>query len=193
MPETLTVHDPRGYPPRGHRQAARAAPAEPRRQESSTSSTACSTTPTCSSSSSQAWFGEHLPAVETRVIRPRESWVDDPEMREQIEARTATPPSSGSASEAPVARRSSGSRWRSRARRRPDRRGAHARVRATRALGRARERHADDASGVRAPAGRRALAGRAARLHRGRRSGQRRAVHAARCSRGSRSRSTTRT
>jgi hypothetical protein len=32
------------------------------------------------------WFGEHLPAVETRLIAPRESWVDDPEMRSAIAA-----------------------------------------------------------------------------------------------------------
>ena len=34
----------------------------------------------------QRWFGEHLPAVETRVIKPRESWVDDPDMRARVEA-----------------------------------------------------------------------------------------------------------
>lgn len=32
------------------------------------------------------WFGEHLPAVNARIIRPRQSWVDDPEMRKKIEA-----------------------------------------------------------------------------------------------------------
>ena len=31
------------------------------------------------------WFGQHLPAVETRIIKPRESWVDDPGMRAVIE------------------------------------------------------------------------------------------------------------
>jgi hypothetical protein len=34
----------------------------------------------------QQWFAEHLPGVNTRIIRPRESWVDDPEMRAKIEA-----------------------------------------------------------------------------------------------------------
>jgi len=34
----------------------------------------------------QRWFGEQLPAVETRVARPRESWVDDPELRAAIVA-----------------------------------------------------------------------------------------------------------
>ena len=30
------------------------------------------------------WFAENMPAVETRVVRPRESWVDDPEMRAKV-------------------------------------------------------------------------------------------------------------
>ena len=32
------------------------------------------------------WFAENMPSVETRVIRPRESWVDDPEMRARVAA-----------------------------------------------------------------------------------------------------------
>ena len=32
----------------------------------------------------QDWFGQHLPAVNTKIIRPRESWVDDPEMRGKV-------------------------------------------------------------------------------------------------------------
>ena len=32
------------------------------------------------------WFGEHLPAVNARIIKPRQSWVDDPEMRRKVEA-----------------------------------------------------------------------------------------------------------
>ena len=34
----------------------------------------------------QRWFAQHLPAVVTRVIRPRESWEDDPDMRAKIVA-----------------------------------------------------------------------------------------------------------
>ena len=34
----------------------------------------------------QQWFGEHLPAVDTRIIRPKETWADDPEMRAAIAA-----------------------------------------------------------------------------------------------------------
>jgi hypothetical protein len=32
----------------------------------------------------QDWFGEHMPAVDTRVITPKESWVEDPEMCARI-------------------------------------------------------------------------------------------------------------
>ena len=34
----------------------------------------------------QRWFAQHLPAVVTRVIRPYESWEDDPDMRARIVA-----------------------------------------------------------------------------------------------------------
>ena len=34
----------------------------------------------------QQWFGEHLPAVDARIIRPKETWADDPEMRAAIAA-----------------------------------------------------------------------------------------------------------
>ena len=30
------------------------------------------------------WFAEHLPAVDTPVITPKESWVEDPEMCARI-------------------------------------------------------------------------------------------------------------
>lgn len=32
------------------------------------------------------WFAENLPAVETRIITPHESWKDDPEMRARVVA-----------------------------------------------------------------------------------------------------------
>jgi hypothetical protein len=32
------------------------------------------------------WLSEHLPDVNTRIIAPRESWVDDPDMRSKIAA-----------------------------------------------------------------------------------------------------------
>lgn len=34
----------------------------------------------------QRWFAEHLPLVRTQIIKPRESWEDDPAMRARIEA-----------------------------------------------------------------------------------------------------------
>ena len=32
------------------------------------------------------WFGEHLPGTDVRVVRPKESWVDDPDLRARIGA-----------------------------------------------------------------------------------------------------------
>jgi hypothetical protein len=32
------------------------------------------------------WFGEHVQTADVRTVRPRESWVDDPELRARIEA-----------------------------------------------------------------------------------------------------------
>lgn len=34
----------------------------------------------------EGWFAEHLPGVETRLVRMKESWVDDPELRARIES-----------------------------------------------------------------------------------------------------------
>jgi len=85
MSEKLTVLDPRGYPPKvvGKRLANR--------------------TPSLDGKvvylidalfdnaaefieQLKIWFAENLPNVETRIIRPRESWVDDPEMRAKVVA-----------------------------------------------------------------------------------------------------------
>lgn len=30
------------------------------------------------------WFAQHIPGAVTRMIKPRESWVDDPEMRARV-------------------------------------------------------------------------------------------------------------
>ncbi|HEY4776011.1 MAG TPA: hypothetical protein VIH40_14465 [Xanthobacteraceae bacterium] len=81
----VTVHDPRGYPPKvvGKRLAPRLQSLDgkvvylvdclfdnsgPFMEEM------------------RQWFAEHLPKVITRVITPRESWVDDPDMRAKVEA-----------------------------------------------------------------------------------------------------------
>jgi hypothetical protein len=85
MAERLAVHDPRGYPPKvtGKRLAPR--------PESLDGKTLYLVD--CLFDNSEAfldqmrrWFDEHLPAVNTKVIKPRESWVDDPDMRAKIEA-----------------------------------------------------------------------------------------------------------
>ncbi len=85
MSSAMTVHDPRGYPPKvvGKRLAPRLEGldgkilylvdclfdnSEPFMEQM------------------RSWFAEHLPAVTTRIIKPRESWVDDPHMRAIIAA-----------------------------------------------------------------------------------------------------------
>jgi len=84
MADKLTVHDPRGYPPKvtGKRLANR-----PQSLDGKTLYLV-----DCLFDNSDAfidqlrrWFAEHLPAVNTKLIKPRESWVDDPDMRKKIE------------------------------------------------------------------------------------------------------------
>jgi hypothetical protein len=84
MAERLTVHDPRGYPPKvtGKQLAPRL--------ESLDGKVVYLVDCLFDNSEVfmdqlQAWFGQHLPAVEARKIKPRESWVDDPGMRAVIE------------------------------------------------------------------------------------------------------------
>ena len=81
--QKLTVHDPRGYPPEitGKQLAPRLLTLDGK----------VVYLVDCLFDNSEVfmeqlrlWFSEHLPAVETRVIKPRESWVDDPGMRERI-------------------------------------------------------------------------------------------------------------
>jgi hypothetical protein len=84
MADKLVVHDPRGYPPKvtGKRLANR-----PQSLDGKTLYLV-----DCLFDNSDAfmdqlrrWFAEHLPAVNTKLIKPRESWVDDPDMRKKIE------------------------------------------------------------------------------------------------------------
>ncbi len=81
----LTGHDPRGYPPKvtGKRMAAR-----PQSLDGKTLYLV-----DCLFDNSgpfldqmRRWFAEHLPAVNLRTIKPRESWVDDPDMRAKVAA-----------------------------------------------------------------------------------------------------------
>jgi hypothetical protein len=83
--EKLTVHDPRGYPPKvtGKRLAPRLLSLEGK----------VVYLVDCLFDNSEVfmqqlaqWFAEKLPAVAIRSIKPKESWVDDPEMRATIEA-----------------------------------------------------------------------------------------------------------
>jgi len=85
MGEKLTVHDPRGYPPK-----VAGKPLAPRLQTLDGKTVYLVD---CLFDNSevfveqlQGWFAEHLPGVNTKLIKPRESWVDDPEMCERIQA-----------------------------------------------------------------------------------------------------------
>ena len=85
MESRLTVHDPRGYPPKvtGKRLAERL--------DALDGKTVFLVDCLFDNSAAfmeqlRRWFAEHLPAVETLTITPRESWVDDPEMRGRVVA-----------------------------------------------------------------------------------------------------------
>ena len=85
MSQQITVHDPRGYPPKvvGKRLAPRLSSLDGK--------TVYLVDCLFDNSEAfmdqlQAWFFEHLPAIDTRIIRPKESWVDDPDMRARIQA-----------------------------------------------------------------------------------------------------------
>jgi hypothetical protein len=85
MAERLTILDPTGYPPKvvGKRLASR-----PQSLDGKTLYLV-----DCLFDNSEAfmdqlrrWFAEHLPTVNTRMIKPRESWVDDSDMRAKVAA-----------------------------------------------------------------------------------------------------------
>ena len=85
MSGLLTVHDPRGFPPKviGKRLAQRHASLDGK----------IVYLVDCLFDNSDAfmeqmrqWFAEHLPAVVIRIIKPRESWEDDPDMRAKVAA-----------------------------------------------------------------------------------------------------------
>jgi len=83
MTGKIQVHDPRGYPPKvtGKRLAPRLQGLDGK----------VVFLVDCLFDNSdlfmeqlQDWFAEHLPTVRLRNIKPRESWVDDPEMRATV-------------------------------------------------------------------------------------------------------------
>ena len=83
--DALVVHDPRGYPPKvtGKRLAPRLEQLDGKLVY----------LVDCLFDNSETfmrelhdWFGRHLPAVRTQIVRPRESWADDPVLRARIAA-----------------------------------------------------------------------------------------------------------
>ena len=85
MAELVTVHDPRGFPPQ-----VAAKPLAPRLESLDGKRVYLVD---CLFDNSdvfmgelQRWFGEQLPAVETMIAQPRESWADDPELRAAVVA-----------------------------------------------------------------------------------------------------------
>lgn len=82
----ITVHDPRGYPPRvtGKRLA--------NRLESLDGKIVYLIDCLFENSDNfmeqlRQWFAERLPSVNTRIIRPRVAMMDDPDMRSTIAAQ----------------------------------------------------------------------------------------------------------
>jgi hypothetical protein len=85
MAQQLTVHDPRGFPPKvvGKRLAQRLDALEGKRVY----------LVDCLFDNSDVfieslrqWFAQNFPAVTTQTIRPQESWKDDADMRAIIES-----------------------------------------------------------------------------------------------------------
>ena len=83
MAEKITVMDPRGYPPNveGKRLANR-----PESLEGKVLYLIDCLFDNADVFMEQLrrWFAQNMPGVETRTIKPRESWVDDPEMRARV-------------------------------------------------------------------------------------------------------------
>jgi hypothetical protein len=83
MTHRLTVHDPRGYPPKVS--AKRLAPRLDALDGKLIHLVDCLfDNSEAFLQQLQAWFTEHLPTVRTAIVKPRESWVDDAAMRARI-------------------------------------------------------------------------------------------------------------
>lgn len=79
----LAVHDPRGYPPRVT--AKRLAPRLEALDGKLIHLVDCLFDNTeVFMQQLQGWFVEHMPSVRTEIVKPRESWVDDPAMRAKV-------------------------------------------------------------------------------------------------------------
>ena len=83
MDERVTVHDPRGYPPKviGKRLAHR----PPTIEGKTVYLVDCLfDNSDVFTEQLRQWFAEHLPAVNIRTIQPKRTWSDDEEMRARI-------------------------------------------------------------------------------------------------------------
>ena len=85
MSHAIQVHDPRGFPPN-----VTGRPLAPRIQALDGRTLYLVD---CLFDNSEAfmdqlkaWFAEHMPSVRTEIVKPRESWVDDPKMRAKVVA-----------------------------------------------------------------------------------------------------------
>jgi len=84
MANKLTVHDPRGFPPKVT--GKRLAPRLDSLQGKTVFLVDCLfDNSAVFMEQLRQWFAQHLPDVRTRDIKPRESWADDPDMRATIE------------------------------------------------------------------------------------------------------------
>ena len=85
MAQKISVHDPRGYPPKvvGKQLAPRLDSLDGK----SVYLVDCLfDNSEIFMDEMQDWFAANMPRVNTKIIKPRESWVDDPDMRASIEA-----------------------------------------------------------------------------------------------------------
>ena len=83
MAQRVSVHDPRGYPPKvvGKRLASR----PPTIEGKTVYLVDCLfDNSDVFTEQLRQWFVEHLPAVNVRTIRPSKTWSDDQEMRDRI-------------------------------------------------------------------------------------------------------------
>lgn len=85
MSNLITVHDPRGYAPKVT--GKRLAPRLPTLEGKLLYFVDCLfDNSEVFMQQLQAWFAEHMPGVRTQIVKPRESWVDDPALRARVVA-----------------------------------------------------------------------------------------------------------
>jgi hypothetical protein len=85
MSQLITVHDPRGYPPKIV--GKRLAPRLPTLDGKTIYLVDCLfDNSDVFMEQLRQWFAERLPSVKTRIARPKETWSDDEQMRAAIRA-----------------------------------------------------------------------------------------------------------